>query len=370
MPMRPSSRGLLACLCLLTACGGGTTTAKPKPAWRIPVQAQAISERLVGQEVRAGGTLEPAEVVQVTNRVAGIAESVTFHAGDAVQAGQTLVAIEPERFRIAVERAQAAELKAAALVSEMRASLARREELAATGQGMVPAEELVAWRSRLAQAEADVALSKAGKAQAELDARDATIRAPLTATIESRSVKPGQFLAVGTVVATQVQRLPLRLSSRVTTAEAGFLAVGQQVRVLPTTGGELAGRLVLVGAAADAVSRTVEVIAEVVAAPPSVVAGSFAELVALASSATPRPVVPQSALRATERGYQAFVVVEKNGGPVAQARIIATGLRTADGWVEARSGVVAGEQLIVNGADSLRDGQAVEVLAANAAPGR
>lgn len=358
----------LAAGLVLAACGGAPPPPKAAPP-PLPVEVQVVAERVVGQEVRSGGTLQPAEIMQATSRVAGVAESVSFRAGDMVQAGQTLVEIEPERFRLAVERAEATLRKAEAQVAEMRASLDRRERLNAEGTGMVPAEELVAWRSRLEQAVADVVLAKAGLAQARLDAREAVVRAPLTGVVESRSVQIGQYLMAGTVVATQVQRLPLRLSARVATAEAARLAVGQAAQVRTTDGTLLTGRLVLVGAAADAGSRTVEVVAEIAAAPPGVVAGGFAELLALGSDATPRPVVPQAALRATERGYQGFVAIEEQGRTVARARIIAVGLRSPDGLVEARSGLAPGERVIINGADALRDGQAVEIRPAST-PGR
>jgi multidrug efflux system membrane fusion protein len=344
----------------LAACGGAAAPAKPAPPPALPVEVLVVAERTLGQEVRAGGTLQPAEIRPATSRVAGVAETVSFRAGDVVQAGQALVEIEPERFRIAVERAGAALRKAEAQVDEMRASLDRRERLDAQGTGMVPAEEMVAWRSRLAQALADVALARAGLAQAQLDARDAVIRAPLPGVVESRTVQPGQYLTAGTVVATQVQRLPLRLSARVATAEAALLRVGQAAQVRTTAGTVLAGRLTLVGAAADAGSRTVEVVAEVAEAPPAVVAGCFAELIALGSDAVSRPAVPQAALRATERGYQGFVAVDEQGRTVARVRLVGVGLRTADGWIEARSGIAAGERMVVGGADSLRDGQAID----------
>ncbi len=348
-------------LLLVAGCGEKAENGgKAKQTWRMPVQVQAVATRSVAQEIRAGGTLDPAEVVQITNRVAGVAEHVAFNAGDAAKAGQVLVEIEPERFRIAIERAQAGLAKAEAQVAEARAALARREEIAAKGDGLITAEELATWRSRLAQGTADVALGKAGVDQAELDARDAGVRAPITAIIESRAVRTGQFLPVGTVVATQVQRLPMRLRARVTAAEAGLLAVGQPVRVLPAAGGELAGKIALVGAVGDTATRTVEVVAEMATAPDAIIAGGFAELVASASGAKTQPAVPQSALRATERGYVALVATRDGGGWVARSRIVDAGLRSPDGWVEIRAGLAAGDSLIVLGADGLRDGQAID----------
>jgi multidrug efflux system membrane fusion protein len=351
--------GVLAITLTVSGCGGAAA-GKAKTAWTMPVQVQAVGERPVAQEIRAGGTLDPAEVVQVTNGVVGIAERVAFNAGDRVEAGQVLVEIEPERYRLARESAAAAALKAQAQVDEAQASLKRREELATKGQGLMTAEELASFRSKLAQAQADLAAATVAVGQAELDARQAVVRAPLAGVVESRTVQSGQYLAIGTVLATQVKRLPLRLRARVTAAEAGALTVGQAARVLPASGGEIEARIVLVGSVGDAATRTVEVIAEIPAPPTTLVAGSFAELVASAGAATPRPAVPQSALRATAQGYVGFIAVAEKGQHVARLRVVEAGMRSPDGWVEVRSGLAVGDALIVVAADGLRDGLAVD----------
>jgi membrane fusion protein, multidrug efflux system len=103
----------------------------------------------------------------------------------------------------------------------------------------------------------------------------------------------------------------------------------------------------------------VEVVTEIASAPPTVIAGSFAQLVALAGAPVPRPAVPQAALHASERGYLAMVAVRDGDQEVARSRLVETGLRSPDGWVEIRSGLAIGDRLIVRGADGLRDGQAV-----------
>jgi RND family efflux transporter MFP subunit len=362
VPTSVMRRSLLvagALAALLSGCGG-SATAKAKTTWKMPVQVQTVGQRPVAEEIRAGGTLDPAEVVQVTNRVAGIAERVAFNAGDHVETGQPLVEIEPERYRLARERAAAAALKAQAQVDEAQAALKRREDLAAKDQGLVTAEELATYRSRLAQAKADLADATVAVGQAELDARDAVVRAPLAGVVESRTVQSGQFLAVGTVLATQVKRLPLRLRARVTAAEAGELKVGQAARVLPAAGGDVDARIVLIGSVGDQATRTVEVTAEIPDPPATLVAGGFAELVASAGAATPRPAVPQSALRATAQGYIGFIAVEEGGNHVAKMRVVEAGMRSPDGWVEVRSGLSIGDALIVVAADGLRDGIPVE----------
>ena len=75
------------------------------------------------------------------------------------------------------------------------------------------------------------------------------------------------------------------------------------------------------------------------------------------------PVIPQVAVRPSERGFLAFVVE----GDVAHEREVQLGLSTDDGRVEVKSGVKRGEKLVVRGAEAMRDGTTVRVTG-NGAP--
>jgi multidrug efflux system membrane fusion protein len=69
------------------------------------------------------------------------------------------------------------------------------------------------------------------------------------------------------------------------------------------------------------------------------------------------PVIPQTAVRPSERGFLAYVVEDGT----ARERVLQLGLRTAGGDVEVRSGLAAGERVVVRGAEALRDGVKVRV---------
>jgi hypothetical protein len=71
-------------------------------------------------------------------------------------------------------------------------------------------------------------------------------------------------------------------------------------------------------------------------------------------------VVPEEAVRASERGFIAFVPVEQKREDgktewIARVRTLDLGFR-ADGWVEVRRGLSAGEWLVRRGAEALEDG--------------
>jgi multidrug efflux system membrane fusion protein len=69
------------------------------------------------------------------------------------------------------------------------------------------------------------------------------------------------------------------------------------------------------------------------------------------------PVIPQTAVRPSEKGFLAYVV--ENG--LAAERILTPGMRTADGQIEILSGLQSGELLVVRGAEALVNGAAVRL---------
>ena len=117
-------------------------------------------------------------------------------------------------------------------------------------------------------------------------------------------------------------------------------------------------RITHVAEAADAASRMVAVTANVddpkrAALKP----GSFAQVTVPIGSNATAPVIPQTAIRPSERGFVAFVIE----GNTAKERLLTLGMRTATGEVEVREGITPGEQLVIRGAEALRDGAAVRV---------
>src|SRR4051794_20236307 len=66
------------------------------------VDALEVKPQKVDYVVTAPGTIEAFERVQVTSRVAGVVDRVAFSEGQDVKAGDMLVAIDSERFKLAV----------------------------------------------------------------------------------------------------------------------------------------------------------------------------------------------------------------------------------------------------------------------------
>ena len=364
--------GLIASLLVPAGCKKDSEPSAPgrKPGGpmgkyevQFPVEVAPVAVQSLVYSVFAVGSVDAFEKVQVTARVAGVVDRVLFAEGRMVTLDQELVEIEPERYKLAVEAAQASYDKALASKADAEAGLKRRETVIAQTPGLIPGEELETWRTKVSLAASDVALSLAALNQAKLNLRDAYVRAPLSGMIETRTVQTGQYVQVGTILATLVRRDPLLLRFRVSERDAARMRPGMKVTFRIREDSKIyEAAIVFIAGAADEGTRMVAIAAEVRNAGGSVRPGSFAEITVPVSAARNAPVIPQTAVRPSERGFIAYVVE----GDKAVERVLNLGMRTIEGQVEVLSGLKLGETLVIRGAEALRDGATVKTSSPSA----
>lgn len=340
--------------------GKGSTERRTRPSVAFAVEVTEVAAKPVEYVVSAVGTVEAFERVQVTARVGGVLERVSFTEGDTVRAGAVLARIDPARFEVAEAAAKAQLARAQATVAEAQDALDRRARANEASAGIVREDEISQLRSRLAVLKADEALAKVAVDSSRIDVRDAYVRAPVAGIIETRSAQTGQFVQPGTVLATLVQREPLLLRFKVPDADAAALEPGMTAHFTVRANRQaLEARITHVPEAADPATRMVLVTATITDdARSELIAGAFAEVSVPVGSDATSPVVPQAAIRPSERGFMAYVVK----GDTARERIVRLGLHTQDGLVQIQEGLRPGEQLVVRGAEALTDGAKVRLV--------
>ena len=353
---------LTAALAVAVAgCSKKNTSAAPRRGGiKFPVEVAQVSTREADLVVHAVGSVEAFEIVQVTARVPGVVQSVRFREGEMVKAGAQLVEIEPERYRLAVQSAEAALEKAKASLREVQSGLTRRIDIEGRNPGFVSTEDLENWQTRALSAQADSAQAAANLELARLNSRDAYVPAPVSGVIQSRTVRTGQYLQAGTIVATMVRRDPLLLRFTVPDEDARRLRPGLDVVFTARESDhEYRARISAVTDFADPVTRMVNVTAEVTDPQRQELRpGTFAEVTVRLGQVLRLPAIPQLCIRPSERGFLAYVVEDS----VARERVLSLGLRSEDGYVEVRSGIRAGETVVVRGAEALSDGAALRVM--------
>lgn len=343
------------------AKGGGRPGGGPggRGPLQFPVEVAPVEARDVEFVVNAVGSVEAFERVQITARVPGAVERVLFMEGQSVKKGEVLAEIEPARYAIAVRAAEASLARARAALEEAKSGADRRAAVNQASPGLLPAEQLETFQTRALTAEAEVASARAALDQAQLNQRDAYVRAPMDGVLQTRTVQTGQYVQAGVVLATLLRKDPLLLRFTVPEADVARIKPGLPARFsVRSEGGSYMAKITHVAEAADETNRMVPVTAEVsVEDAKRLRPGAFASVVVPVETRGGSPVVPQTAVRASERGFLAFVVE----GDKARERILDLGMRTADGRVEVREGLKPGEVLVVRGGEALRDGVTVRV---------
>ncbi len=191
-----------------------------------------------------------------------------------------------------------------------------------------------------------------------------TINAPITGRIADREASLGQSAQdAGAILMTIIDDRSVLATANVYEKDLAQVAIGQPVRVkaagLPDR--TFSGEVTLVSAVVEGDTRVIPVKAEIDNADGALKPGMFAEIeVVNATSSEPVLAVPQSAL--TEIKGQQVVYVQNGGG--YQPVEVTLG-KTAGDWVEVKSGVFEGDQIVTQRvaqlyAQSLRGGGAAE----------
>lgn len=349
--MKPTARLAPLFLFALVACHDAGPAKGPQKAGGVAVRTAPVVIRDVVYEIRALGSLEAQEKVQVVAEVEGAVSEVLFDEGLHATPKTVLARIDPERFRLAAEQAEAVLRQAEADSDRAKADLARREALAK--DDLLSAEELNRVRAETGRLRAVGEAARAARDIALQNRARSEVRAPGGGTIDTRTVNTGQYVSTGTVLATLVDTSRLRLRCKVSDAESLRASVGQDVtfRIAALGSRDFAARIYHVGSMADPATRQVELLAWV-PNPGPLKPGFFAEVHLAAESHKGATVVPESAVLATETGFVAYVVQKEK----AVLRKVEIGLRTGDGSVEILSGLAAGDVVIVEGSDRLADG--------------
>jgi RND family efflux transporter MFP subunit len=338
----------------------------PRPALVVTVVRPERAE--LADTLSANGSVAAWQEASVGAEVNGlrIAE-VRAQVGDTVKRGQVLAVFAPDTVRADVANAQAALAEARAAVGEAQASAADAQSNAERARqveasGALSAQQIAQYQTAAQTAQARLASAQARvqSAQAQLQSQDLRLRmtqvlAPDDGVISARAATVGAVVPAGQELFRLVRGNRLEWRAEVTASELARLAPKQAVRVLPASGGEIAGTVRTIGPVVDAQTRNALVYVDLPAGS-AARAGMFARGEFRLGGSTAL-VVPQQAVVVRD-GFSYVFRVE--GGRAVQQKV-RTGRRDGE-RVEVLEGVTPEAALVARGAGFLNDGDVVQVV--------
>ncbi|AQA19230.1 HlyD family secretion protein [Halioglobus japonicus] len=326
-----------------------------------PVVVATVQQADIVQVVQLTGTVTAERNAELSVAVAGLVQNLAVDAGDHVAAGDPLLQLDPELAEQQMLAAQAAYARAerAAQDAQRRLDEARR---------LAPQQSIAETAVRDLESEVAEDSAELARLGAELAYRKGVLdrhllRAPFAGVVSARSAELGEWLAPGAAVMTLVSTEDLRLDFQVPEDYLGQVEPGAPV--LFSIGADKStryrGSVIAAVPVTDPTVRTflVRVVSDEVIT--ALLPGMSTQVTLRLGAGQQGLAVPRDAiLRYPDGRIIIWEAVTENGAPVARERLVQTGFEF-DGLVEIRAGLSDGAQVVVEGNESLRNGQALSL---------
>jgi multidrug efflux system membrane fusion protein len=366
----------LAALLLLTAAAyffvdrsedktaaAGRRGANDRP---MPVVAVAAQRGDIDVTINALGTVTARNTVTVKPRVDGQLSRVVFQEGQLVKAGDLLAEIDPRPFQALLDQANGQLARDQALLANAQLDVERYRELLA--KNSIASQQVDAQEALVRQYQGTVQTDRGAVDTARLQLAFTRITAPLSGRLGLRQVDVGNMVhagdATGLVVITQTQ--PISVIFAIPADHLGAVArhVQANEKLLVEAwdrDGKIklaSGTLLSLDNQIDTTTGTVKIKAEFSNSDNSLFPNQFVNARLRVETRHEATLIPLAAIQRGTLGT--FVYVVNGQEKTVSTRAVTLGPSTAE-TVAVEKGLEPGEQVVVDGADKLRQGAKIEL---------
>lgn len=356
----------LIVLFLLGGCSGESAPVVEPPkvsVITVQPQSQALTTELAGRT-------QAFMVAEIRPQVGGIVQQRLFVEGAEVKAGQALYQLDASSYKAALAEAQANLAKARATLKSAQATAKRDAQLAKIDA--ISQQDNEDAQASLLTAEAELQVAQAGVETARINLAYTRISSPVSGRIETSTVTPGALVVANQESAlTTVQQLdPLYVDVTQSTTELLRLKRDLASGVLQSNGeGEARislklddgstyaheGHLKFSGVSVNEGTGTVTLRAQIANPDRLLLPGMYVRAVLEQARDDQAILIPQQAVTRSASGVTTVLLVVN--GKVEQ-RVLTIDRAVGNQWW-VKTGLNAGDQVIVEGGQKVRVGEAV-----------
>jgi len=338
----------------------------------VAVTAAEVKQEDFEEWVSLSGTITPLQVVVVRSRVDGQLNKVHFVEGQMVKAGDLLAEIDPRPFQVTLDQAKGQLSRDEALLANANKDMDRYTEL--LKQDSIAKQQVDTQKSLVLQYEAALESDRATVASAELQLSYTKVTAPLTGRVGLRQVDAGNMIRAsdvnGLVIITQMDPIGLFCAipqERVATVQKRLAGGGPvPVEAVDKLMDKVLarGKLLTTDNQIDLTSGTLKLKAQLPNGEGLLFPNQFVVTRLLVETHAKAVVAPATAIQRGAKGGYAYVLQDDS---TVKLHSVVTGPSQGE-RVLIMEGLKAGDKVITQGVDRLRDGAKVEVITPGKTP--
>ena len=330
--------------------------------------AKPVQKEIIEWDYYTGRTAA-VENVNITPRVSGYIDNVSFRAGDRVNKGDLLFVIDPRPYQAALDQAKAQLREAEANQQLQDANFARQDKLRLNG--VIAKEDYDTALSNKNQAAARVLAGAASVESAQLNLTFTRVISPIRGLIARELVTVGNLVQTDTTLLTNIvsvdpiyayfnvdERSVLRYQQQVRLGKlpnARHEAVSVYLQLANENGFPHQGSIDFINNQFNTSTGTLEVRGLFSNANGVLIPGAFVRIRVAGSPLTPALLVSDRAV-GTDQGQKYVLVVDKDNVVVVKPVVLGP---EAEGLRVVRTGLTADDQVIINGIVNARPGSKV-----------
>ena len=320
------------------------------------VKMVTLQPKPIQQTSELIATIESLRSMTVQPDAEGVITRIFVKAGDRVRAGAPLVQINAAKQRAAVRSAEASRAGTEADVQYWRQQVKRLESLVEAGA--ISRQEYEQAQTSLRTAEARLSALEAQVREGRVELEYYRVNAPQAGVVGDVPVRVGDRVTRSTAITTIDRGGAMEASIQVPLDRAAQLRTGLPLQLLDEQGNVIASNpITFVAPRVDDRTQTVQAKSTLRNAPPALRVRQFARARIVWRTA-PGLTVPLTAVSRINGKYFCYVAERADKGLVARQRPVELGEVIGNDYV-VRSGLEAGERLIVSGIQKIGEGAPV-----------
>lgn len=333
---------------------------------KVPVRTVTAVDDFIDETLTAIGTVVPLSTVALRSQVDGELVKILFHDGQEVSQGDLLAQIDPRSYQVQVDQAKAQLLQSQAQLKGAQAELQRHKIL--FQQKSIALQALETKETSVQQLSAQIKANQAELARAQLQLDHTQIIAPISGRLGLRRLDQGNVISAantdGLVTLTQIapiavefalpqtQLAELSRARRASEAPLPVVLSDRQGKALTQN-----GVLQAMDNQIDVATGTLRIKAHFENQDHALFPNQFVNVRVILGRER-GVLIPSFAVQRGSLGTFVYVVDEQSKVRVQQVEL---GIASSE-QTQVVQGLTAGERIVVDGVDRLREGTAVDVI--------